>query len=62
MENLRLTHNDWYALPKWEREVWIARELDKEEKVKELIDSVRRMEKNSAYGLNAMVMLHTLVL
>ena len=59
MENLRLTHKDWYALDKWERDTWLARELDRENTTVKIINSIKDKQKNSynANGINAVLML-----
>jgi hypothetical protein len=31
-----LTHEQWYTLPKWERDTWLAREMYKEDYYRKL--------------------------
>lgn len=40
MEKLHLTHEQWYALPKWERDTWLARVMDQDQKIQALLDSM----------------------
>jgi hypothetical protein len=63
MENLRLTHEQWYSLPLWERETWLAREADKEEQYKVLFGSLKLQGKNTLnpHGLNAAVLLQAMM-
>ncbi len=59
MERLGLTHKQWYALPQWERDTWLAREVYKQEQASRLIDTLRDRTKNSynRYGVNAIMMI-----
>jgi hypothetical protein len=59
MERLSLTHEQWYNLPQWERDTWIAREIYKEETTARLIDSLKDKAKNqyNAYGINAILLM-----
>lgn len=63
MENLRLTYEQWYDLALWERERWLAREVEKEETYHKLIESLRDKQNNTLnrYGINAVVMLQAML-
>lgn len=40
MEKLHLTHEQWYALPKWERDLWMARVMYQDQRYQKLMDSM----------------------
>jgi hypothetical protein len=64
MGALGLTHEAWYNLPRWQREEWIAREIEREEGVRRLIDALKDKQKGAInpYGLNAVVLLQASLL
>lgn len=40
MERLHLTHDEWYALPLWERDTWVARVMYQDMQLQKLMESM----------------------
>jgi hypothetical protein len=61
MERLSLTHKAWYDLSKGERDLWLAREADREVVIAQTINAIKDQTtgKMNAHGINALLLLRT---
>jgi len=64
MERLHYNFAQWYALPTWERDLRLAREIWREHQVDKLIEATRSTTdgKINAQGLNAILLMRSQLL
>lgn len=58
LERTGMSFSQWYALPRWERDKWLGRQIQYERKVEDMLDALKdKQGKYSEFKIGAVMRL-----